>query len=78
MMSDSPGSKVEAAKTIIMKGVEKALTSIYSHHSEGGRKYSLRSQSGTSIQQFYYLLIRTCSGFDVDSSVSCQGAGIPD
>ena len=66
-MTDSPGSKVEAAKTIIMEGVEKALTSIYSRHSEetktgsvSGRKYSLRSQSGTSIQHnfIFYLYVR--------------------
>ena len=67
-MTDSPGSKVEAAKTIIMEGVEKALTSIYSRHSEGtktgsvsaGRKYSLRSQSGMSIQHNFiiYLYVR--------------------
>ena len=54
-MTESPGSKVEAAKTIIMEGVEKALTSICSRHSGDKTgpvswKYAFRLYSGTSIQ----------------------------
>ena len=81
-MTESPGSKVEAAKTIIMEGVEKALTSIYSRHSKDktgpvSRKYALQSHSGTSIFniKFNYAL----PDFDqLGADNSCEGAGTSD
>lgn len=43
MSHDTGSSKVEAAKTILMEGVERALTTLYESPMTSRKLYSLRS-----------------------------------